>query len=184
MGSHSDTLMQTAGELERSQREIDAALVQRHDALEGLLGEIENRRSDFESVLQAFSGLIHDAFRDAEARAREIGTFLAESAQQTTHDVENRFAEIRAVTGKERERTAAALRAAYEQANQEMAELLGRATQGFQSAAEEIAASRRKSAASSMRRAKRCAAARSTCRARRPSRLARCAASLPSRSRR
>ena len=130
--------MQTAGELERSQREIDAALVQRHDALEGLLGEIENRRSDFESVLQAFSGLIHDAFRDAEARAREIGTFLAESAQQTTHDVENRFAEIRAATGKERERTAAALRAAYEQANQEMAELLGRATQGFQSAAEEI----------------------------------------------
>src|SRR5947199_7875824 len=114
---------------------LDAALAQRHESLEGLVGEIENRRNDFESVLQAFSGLIQDAFRDAEARARDIGTFLAESAQQATQDVEGRFSEIRTATSKERERTAAALRAPYEHANQEIADLLGRATQRFHAAA-------------------------------------------------
>src|SRR6202012_4067970 len=138
IGSHSDALTRTASELERSQEALDAALAQRHQSLQPLLGEIEGRRSDFESVLQAFSGLIQDAFRDAEGRAREIGAFLAESAQQTTQEVEGRFAEIRTVTGKECERTAAALRAAYEQASQEMADLPGPAAQAFHAAAEEI----------------------------------------------
>jgi hypothetical protein len=138
LGAHSEALLRTTSELENSHVALDTALANRHQSLEQLLGDIEGRRGDFENVLQAFSGLIEDAFRDAEARARDIGTFLVESTQHTTHSVEEGFAEIRAATGKERERTAAALRAAYEQATGEMADLLDRANQGFQAAAEEI----------------------------------------------
>ena len=67
-----------------------------------------------------------------------LGAFLTEASQSTVASVEQQFGEIRAATGRERERTAAALRAAYEQANEQMTRLFGEATERFSTAATDI----------------------------------------------
>ena len=137
---HSASLAQSASELARTQAELDHTLSARRSSLAELLTQLEARRDDFDNVLTSFSGLVENAFRQSESRAREIGSFLAEASQATAASVEEQFGEIRAATGRERERTAAALRAAYEQANEQMTRLFGEATERFSTAAADIRA--------------------------------------------
>ena len=89
-------------------------------------------------MLVSFNGLVDGAFAQAENRAREVGTFLTEATQSTVDTVEERFASVRAATGRERERTAAAMRAAYEQANEEMSRLLEEGSKRFAAAVIEM----------------------------------------------
>ncbi|MDB5649086.1 MAG: hypothetical protein JWL62_606, partial [Hyphomicrobiales bacterium] len=93
---------------------------------------------DFDNVMRSFSGLIEDSFHRAETRAREIGTFLSESTESVVGMIDTQFEEVRATSGKERERTAAALRAAYEQANTEMNQIFGSAIERFKASAAEM----------------------------------------------
>ena len=136
--AHSASLAQSAAELARTQSELDETLNARRRSLTDLLTQLEARRDDFDNVLTSFAGLVENSFRQSEARAREIGAFLTEASQSTVASVEQQFGEIRAATGRERERTAAALRAAYEQANEQMTRLFGEATERFSTAATDI----------------------------------------------
>ena len=88
--------------------------------------------------MTSFSALVEDAFTSAEKRARDIGTFLAEATQSVTSAITQQFDDVRSTTGKERERTAAALRSAYEQANSQMKEVFQSSLDGFRSSAEEM----------------------------------------------
>jgi hypothetical protein len=88
--------------------------------------------------MEAFTALVDESFKQAEIRARDIGSFLTEASQATAGMIEQQFGEIRTNTGKERERTASALRNAYEQANTELNTIMRQTTDRFQSAASEM----------------------------------------------
>ena len=86
----------------------------------------------------SFAALIESAFQSAESRAREIGSLLAETSQSAGGMIDQQFADIRANIATERERTAAAMRSAYEQANAEIDGIFSQGTQRFQTAASEL----------------------------------------------
>ena len=63
---------------------------------------------------------------------------MTQATQETAGVVDERFAQIRAATERERERTAATMHAAYEQATQELSQVLNQASERFNTAAAEI----------------------------------------------
>ncbi len=103
----------------------------RQAALDDLLGRVGERSQQLEGVTQAFTRFVETSLQNAEAKARQIGTVLADSAQATSHAIGEQFDRIRSTTGEESDRTATALRSAYENAAAEMAEVLGTATNRF-----------------------------------------------------
>ncbi|MCI0736062.1 MAG: apolipoprotein acyltransferase, partial [Beijerinckiaceae bacterium] len=90
------------------------------------------------SIARSFSEHIDDLYEKAGARAREIAAVLAETSQISGSTIESQFAGIRASIGEERERTAAELRAACEQANADLERHFGQTAQRFQSAAVDV----------------------------------------------
>ena len=158
------SLASAAGELARSQAELDRGLDERRASLQALLTSVESRRTDLDDVMRAFSSAIEESFERVEGRAREIGAFLAETSQATTGLVERQFGDIRTAMGNERTHTASLLRAAYEQANEEIDSIFAQSTERFQGAAAEVRGLAPRSSASSRRRAKSCAAMPWRCR--------------------
>ncbi|MBV9634176.1 MAG: apolipoprotein acyltransferase, partial [Methylobacteriaceae bacterium] len=131
-------LATATAELQRSHSEVGGALDERRGVLERLLNDVGSRTEDFDRVMRAFTKMVEASFENAESRARDIGTFLSNASQATAGEISDQFEIIRATTGRERERTAEALRAAYEQANAEMSELLQRATDQFRGTLDEM----------------------------------------------
>ena len=140
LDTHGRALAHTSHELRRSQTEVDASLADRVNSLESLLTRVNEKSDDLDSVMRAFSGMIDESFNSAEVRAREIGTFLAESTQGSKDAIGQHFEAVRSSTAKERERTAAALRAAYEQARSEMEEIFSGTAERFKGSTEELLA--------------------------------------------
>jgi hypothetical protein len=101
-------------------------------------GLISGKTADIETITRSFAALIDESLSSAEARARQIGGVLTESAEATTGAIMQQFEMIRATTGKERERTAHALRSAYEQVSGELGNELSKVTERFQGAAEDM----------------------------------------------
>ncbi len=127
-----------AADLSRSQVELDRTLDERRAALGTLLNSVQAQRDEFEQMMASFSAVVDDSFRRVESRAQEIGTFLGETSQTTAGMVERQFGDIRSSLGTERERTAALLHAAYEEANAEIEGILGQSTARFEVAANEM----------------------------------------------
>eukprot|EP01037_Dinobryon_pediforme_P013368 gene13368-13483_t len=131
-------LIDTSNQLSRTQSEVDAALEARVQGLENLLARINERSEDLDNVMGAFYGMIDESFKSAETRARDIGSFLVESTQSAQTTIGQHFEAIRSTTGKERERTASALRAAYEQAKSEMEEIFSGTAERFKGSTEDL----------------------------------------------
>jgi hypothetical protein len=127
-----------ATRLEQVEARVGKALSDRKDTLEELHGLIATRTDDVESITRSFAALIDDSLNTAEARARQIGGVLSDSAEATTTALTQQFELIRATTGKERERTAHALRSAYEQVTNEVGGELAKVTERFQGAAQDM----------------------------------------------
>jgi DNA anti-recombination protein RmuC len=124
-------LTQAATALEQVETRMNAALNGRQEALNELLERINQRSQDLETVTRTFTALVEGSLQNVEGKARQIGAVLADSAQATTQAIGEQFELIRTTTGAEGERTAAALRTAYERAAAEMAEALNNATAKF-----------------------------------------------------
>jgi hypothetical protein len=124
-------LTEAAAALERVESQVAGALNQRQDALEGLLGRIGERSQELESVTRSFTVLVEGSLQNAETKARRIGSVLADTAESANRAIGEQFDRIRSSTGEESERTAAALRTAYEEAAGEMTKALGEATARF-----------------------------------------------------
>jgi hypothetical protein len=110
---------------------LDVSLDDRRRALDELVASLSTKAEDMDSLLKSFAGLLEDNLASAEARAREVGQVLVESTSQTTAAITAQAETLRMATGKERERTAAVLRQAYEQAMTEMNSLFKDATTRF-----------------------------------------------------
>jgi hypothetical protein len=138
IGSQNQELERSVDGLRHAQSELDTALDSRRRSLEALLGSVDSKSEEFRGVTNKFQTLIEDMFRDAETRGRNLSSFLVDSTQSVSGLIGQQFDEIRASSGEERERTAAALRAAYEQANAEMSQIFGQITERFESTLSEM----------------------------------------------
>jgi DNA anti-recombination protein RmuC len=125
------TLTEATSALERVEARMSEALSNRQQALDELLSRISDRSKDLESVTRSFTTLLEGSLENADAKARQLGAVLAAAAETTTNAIGEQFERIRATTGQESARTAAALRTSYEQAAAEMADALSNATTKF-----------------------------------------------------
>ena len=88
--------------------------------------------------MQSFAATVEESFDRAQARAKEINASLMMTTNGAAATVSSQFEMIRDNAGKERERTAAALQSAYEQANAQLAGIMGQTTERFKQSAAEI----------------------------------------------
>jgi DNA anti-recombination protein RmuC len=130
-GEQMRTLTEATTALERVEARMSEALSGRQQALDELLSRISDRSQDLESVTRSFTTLLEGSLENADAKARQLGAVLAAAAETTTNAIGEQFERIRATTGEESARTAAALRTSYEQAAAEMTEALSNATAKF-----------------------------------------------------
>ncbi|MBV9519184.1 MAG: hypothetical protein JO068_13795 [Hyphomicrobiales bacterium] len=124
--------------LERVESRIARSLASKRDALENLTVSIGDRSEELEKVTSAFRELIEDSLGAAEEKARRIGDTLSENARASVAAINEQFTHIRSSAGAERERTATALREAYESVMSDMNETFGQATSRFRDAAGEM----------------------------------------------
>jgi len=99
---------------------------------------LDQKADDVDSVMKSFNGLIEASFNDAEARARDVGSVLARASEHAVETIAQQFAQVRDETGKERERTVMAMRAAYEQATQEVQQLFAQSLERFRASTTEM----------------------------------------------
>ena len=138
IGSHNEVLARAITDLRRTQAELEPALDARRRSLDELLVGVNSKTEAFDATMRSFQAPIEDTFHRAKSRAHDIGTFLTNSTQSISGVIGEQFEEIRLTGGKERERTAAALRAAYEQANAEMNQIFTQAVDRFKATVTEM----------------------------------------------
>lgn len=127
-----------SNELAQNQTGLAEMLANRQQAFEGLVSTLNNRIEDMDAMLRSFSSLVGDQLSTAEARAREASVLVHQSAEGASQAIASQYERIRLESGKERERTAAALRSAYEQVNSEMSSLFQGGLDGFLATAAEL----------------------------------------------
>ncbi len=127
-----------SGEISETQTGLAQMLGERQQIFENLVGTLNSRIEDVDAMLRSFTSLVEDQLSTAEARAREASSLVHESAETAAQAIGSQYERIRLETGKERERTAAALRQAYDQANSELGTLLQSGLQGFMATAGDL----------------------------------------------
>ena len=135
---HTKAMAEASRALEVIEDRLAGAMESRRAGLEQVLEAIHGRTEDVESITRSFTGLVEDSLRAAEMRARQVGTVLTEATGAAATSMGEQFDLLRATTGKERERTAQALRASYEQLSGEIAQAFGSATDRFRETAAEM----------------------------------------------
>jgi uncharacterized protein YoxC len=140
LAEHTNSLAGVAHDLASTQESIDATLDRRRESLQTLIGQIERKSEDFGALMGSFASTVEDSFNKAQARAKEINAALMMTTNGAAATVSSQFELIRDNAGKERERTAAALQAAYDQANAQLAGIMGQTTERFNQSAGEVRA--------------------------------------------
>ncbi|QLP97794.1 MAG: hypothetical protein HZY79_10980 [Rhodoblastus sp.] len=135
---HSAALAAAAGEMTRAQNLVDRSLEERGVALTRVMEAADHRAGELERLIASVSQTVETTFAAAERRAQELANKLALSAQSSSGAVVGQFATLRDEAERERERTAQALHAAYQQTSGEMQSLFGDATERFRAAAAEM----------------------------------------------
>ncbi len=106
--------------------------------MEQFYEEAKKRQAEFESRLDGFSSAIGRALAQAEAKARDVGTFLTESASATADTLTGQYENLRREAARERETTGADLTAAYEQNLGEMNQMFEKATERYKEVSQEL----------------------------------------------
>ena len=102
------------------------------------MGQIGRKSEDFEALMRSFAATVEELFNKAQARAKEINAALMLTTNGAAATVSSQFEMIRDNAGKERERTAAALQAAYDQANAQLAGVMNQVTERFKQSAADV----------------------------------------------
>ena len=138
LAEHTNSLAGAAHDLSSTQEAVDAALDRRRESLQTLIGEVARKSADFESLMRSFASTVEDSFAKAQARAKEINAALMMTTNGASATVSSQFELIRDNADKERERTAAALQTAYDQANAQLAGIMNQTTERFKQSAAEV----------------------------------------------
>ena len=138
LGGRTVALADIARDLSTKQQTIDLALQHRQSGLEALVGQLSERGQSLHTQLADFTQGIEASLEKAESRAQEISVSLSAVARSTASTVTGQFDAIRNSATSERERTEAALKAIYEQANRQISELLEGSSSRFQQSLDEM----------------------------------------------
>ncbi|MGO9773255.1 MAG: hypothetical protein ACLPSW_27660, partial [Roseiarcus sp.] len=138
LSGHTAALADVARELAANQHTVDASLELRHASLKTLFAEVTEKSHEFDAVARHFAASFEESFTKAQTRAQEISASLAVSTKNAASNAVSQFEMIRDNAGKERERTAAALQAAYDQANMQLAGVMNQVTERFKQSAADV----------------------------------------------
>ena len=138
IGGHNQVLAAGLREMEETQASLDKSLEQRLHGMEQFYEEAKKRQAEFETRLDGFSSAIGRALAQAEAKARDVGSFLTESASATAGALTGQYEELRREATRERETTSSVLTAAYEQNLGEMNQMFRQATEGYKGVSQEL----------------------------------------------
>ncbi len=127
-----------ASQVANTQEDLDRTLIERRNALEETILGMGQRTEEFDQLMRTFSVAIDDAFRRAEARARDIGGFITDATKSAAGLIGEQYDEVRRSTSREQELTISGLRSAFGEANAEMVKIFAAALDRFRSAASEI----------------------------------------------
>src|SRR6202050_1957922 len=102
------------------------------------MGQMDGKGETFGPLRGSLASTAEDSFKKAQPAAKEINAALMMTTNGAAATVSSQFELIRDNAGKERERTAAALQTAYEQANAQLAAIMGQTTDRFKQSAAEV----------------------------------------------
>ena len=140
IGDQNRVLAAGLREMVETQASIDRTLADRLHTMETFYEEAKTRQTEFEQRLEGYSGAIGRTLAQAEGKARDVGTFLSEAASATAGALTGQYDELRQNATRERERSSAALTAAYEQNLGEMNHLFQQATERYKAVSQELRA--------------------------------------------
>ncbi|THD49440.1 MAG: hypothetical protein E7774_01215 [Bradyrhizobium sp.] len=138
LSSHTDALATVARDLAASQQSVDQTLQERHDSLQSLFAEITEKSHEFDAVARHFSASFEESFAKAQTRAQEISAALTVATKTAAASVTSQFETIRDNAGKEGEKTAVSLQAAYDQANSQLNDLMTKSSERFRQSVGEV----------------------------------------------
>ena len=99
---------------------------------------MESKTGQFEGLMRTFSVAVDDAFRRAEARARDIGGFITETTQSVAGVISQQYDDVRNSTSRQQDKMSAELRAIFAEANNEVAQVFTNAMERMRASAAEI----------------------------------------------
>ncbi|MGP0104081.1 MAG: hypothetical protein ACLPG2_01625, partial [Rhodoblastus sp.] len=135
-----EALQARLNDASNAQQAIDAAVEARMHSLQALHEEAAKQQNEYEMRLDGFAAMIARTLSQADARAREVGAFLASAAAGTAGVLTRQHDELRDQTAREREKTAAELNAAHEQTLAQMNQLLQQASERYKGVSQELRA--------------------------------------------
>jgi archaellum component FlaC len=138
LDTQGQALAEAANSLSGTHDRMEESLDSRRVALEHLSASLSDKAANLDGVLRNFTRVIDDSLGGAEERARDVAASLAAEVSTAVHAVHEQFERVRTSTVEERERTAVALRAAYEQAIGDMTSLLRGATDNLSDIARQM----------------------------------------------
>ncbi|MEN9707906.1 MAG: hypothetical protein RIQ68_314, partial [Pseudomonadota bacterium] len=127
-----------ASQVAAQQHDIDDMLEQRRAMLDTTIESMNIRTQEFDQLMRTFSVSVDDAFRRAEARARDIGGFITDATQSAAGLIASQYDEVRTSSAHEQEKASAELRQILSETQAEMADIFGAALERFRSASGEI----------------------------------------------
>jgi hypothetical protein len=138
MAAHTTALAEVSRDLAAKQQTIDLALQHRQTSLQNLFADVAAKSQEFDAVTRHFAASFEESFSKAQARAQEISASLTVATKGTAATVASQFEMIRENAGKEREKTAQALQATYEQANAQLSDVMSKTAERFRQSVAEV----------------------------------------------
>ena len=127
-----------ATQIGAAQGDIDRVLGARREALNSTIEAMTAKTGEFEALMRTFSVAVDDAFRRAEARARDIGGFISETTQSVAGVISEQYDEVRNSTSRQQDKMTSELRSIFSEANQEVAQVFNTALERMRTSASEI----------------------------------------------
>ena len=128
---HGRALALAVEAVEKSNQRTEDVVADRRTTLENLIATLDLKSEDLEQRLERFTALLDQSLHGAEARAREIGRVIAETATSGSRTIAEQFDLVRETTEEERKRTSEVMRAIYEQSTNEADAMFRQSSERF-----------------------------------------------------
>ena len=132
------SVSETTNSLARLESQISAAISSRETSLTQTMQHLSVQSDEFTTLSKSHAETVANALEDTERRAKEIGQLLSNSAISASDAISQQVESLRAMSQRERERLAAAVREVYETSLSDMTVATNSATERFRSTAEEL----------------------------------------------
>jgi rRNA-processing protein FCF1 len=128
---HGRDLVKAVEIIDHSNQRADDSVNERRVQLDSLVATLDIRTEDLEKRLTRFSGLLDESLEAASTRAREVARLVSEASAEGTRAISEQYERVRENAEGERQRSAEAMRAIYDQSAGETQALFQSANERF-----------------------------------------------------